>query len=167
MIDQLLDLTRARLGGGLTLESKPCDMGTICRNVVEELEAPIDLDIDGDMMGTWDEDRVAQVLSNLTGNAVQYATPGTPVALRARAEGSDVIVTVTNQGDPIPAELLPHLFEPFRRAKEHANPKTGNLGLGLYIAHVIVLAHGGTLDVRSAAGETTFTVRLPRIARHL
>ena len=73
-----------------------------------------------------------------------------------------MVVEVTNEGQPIPADVLPSIFEPFRRASSREKSKTGNLGLGLYIAQQIVLAHGGTLGVRSAEHTTTFTMRLPR-----
>lgn len=164
MITRLLDLTRARLGGGLLIEPRPTDMREICRNVFEEFEAPIQLEIEGDVTGTWDEDRVAEVLSNLGGNAFEYATPGTPVIVKAHADGAEVVVEITNQGAPIPADQLPFIFEPFRRAKLREKSKSGNLGLGLYIAHQIVLSHGGTLDAHTADDTTTFVMRLPRLA---
>ena len=164
MITQLLDLTRARLGGGLPIERKPVDLRDVCRSVVEELDTPIQLQIEGDVTGSWDPDRLAQLLSNLAGNAIEYHAPETPVLLEAHADGADVVVEVTNWGPAIPADVLPFIFEPFRRAKQQEKSTTGNLGLGLYIAHQIVLAHKGTLDVRSADGKTTFTVRLPRAA---
>jgi signal transduction histidine kinase len=163
MITQLLDLTRARLGGGLAIERKPADLGEMCRNVVEEFDAPVELEIEGDLNGAYDADRIAQVLSNITGNAVQYAAPGTAVVVKARAAEAEVVVEIANQGDPIPADLLPFLFEPFRRATSRANAN-GHLGLGLYIAHQLVLSHGGTLEARSSDGKTTFMIRLPRLA---
>ncbi len=164
MIPQLLDLTRARLGGGMSLERKPADLRAICSNVAEEFDTPVELRVDGDVTGSWDADRLAEVLSNLLGNAVEHHTPQTPVIVEARADGPNVFVAVTNQGEPIPADVLPFIFEPFRRAKKEERSKAGNLGLGLYIAHEIVVAHGGTLDVRSADHTTTFTIRLPRVA---
>ena len=164
MITQVLDLTRARLGGGLPIERKPTDLREICRNIVEEFDAPIQLEVEGDVTGSWDEDRLAEVLSNLAGNAIQYAAPGTAVIVKAHGDGAEVVVEITNQGEPIPADQLPFIFEPFRRAKELADSKTGNLGLGLYIAHQIVLSHGGTLAAHSADGMTTFVMRLPRLA---
>jgi signal transduction histidine kinase len=82
--------------------------------------------------------------------------------LRAHPEGTDVVVEISNQGNPIPPDLLPSLFEPFRRAKQHEKSPSGNLGLGLYIAKQIVLSHGGTIDAHSADGTTTFAMRLPR-----
>lgn len=164
MVTQLLDLTRARLGGGLTIEPKPTDLRELCRNVVEEFDAPIHLEVEGDVTGTWDQDRVAEVLSNLAGNAIEYAAPRTAVIVKARADNAEVVVEITNQGDPIPADQLPFIFEPFRRARQREKSKGGNLGLGLYIAHEIVRAHGGTLTAHSAAGTTTFVMRLPRLA---
>jgi signal transduction histidine kinase len=163
MIAQVLDLTRARLGGGLPIERKPTDLRDVCQTIVEEFDAPIQLELEGDdLTGNWDEDRLAEVLSNLAGNAVRYATPGTAVIVRARTDGAEVVVEVTNQGEAIREDQLPFLFEPFRRAEELGAAKSGNLGLGLYIAHQIVLAHGGGLEVRSANGTTTFAMRLPR-----
>jgi signal transduction histidine kinase len=162
MITQLLDLTRARLGGGLSIEPKPTDLREVCRNVVEEFEETIQLEVEGDVTGTWDQDRLAEVLSNLAGNAIEYAAPGTVVIVKAHADGAEVVVEISNQGDPIPVDVLPFIFEPFRRAQQREKSATGNLGLGLYIAHQIVLSHGGTLDAHSADGTTTFVMRLPR-----
>lgn len=162
MIAQLLDLTRARLGGGLPIETRPTDLGELCRNVADEFEAPIRLEIEGDVTGAWDPDRLAEVFSNLVGNAVEYAAPGTAAIIKAHADGAEVIVEVSNQGEPIPVGALQFIFEPFRRARQSQKSATGNLGLGLYIARQIILSHGGTLDVRSAGGTTTFLVRLPR-----
>ncbi|MBK7864718.1 MAG: HAMP domain-containing histidine kinase [Archangiaceae bacterium] len=162
MITQLLDLTRARLGGGLPLEKKPADLAELCRLTVEEFEAHVELEVRGDLTGQWDSDRLTEALSNLTGNALEYATPGTPVRLVARADGDHVVVEVKNEGAPIASDVLPFIFEPFRRGKQNEKSPTGNLGLGLYIARQILLAHGGTLDAGSAAGTTTFVMRLPR-----
>lgn len=163
MIAQLLDLTRARLGGGFPLEPAPTDLGAICQHVVEEFEpTSMQLKVDGDLTGTWDRDRLAEVLSNLAGNAAEHRERGTSVSVRAHAEAAEVLVEVSNQGPPIPADLLPHLFEPFRRARQREKSPNGNLGLGLYIAHQIVLAHGGTLEAHSEGGTTTFVMRLPR-----
>jgi signal transduction histidine kinase len=161
MITQLLEFTRARLGGGFPIQPQAADLGEVCRNVVEEFEASIQLEAEGDLAGTWDEDRLAEVLSNLVGNAVEYAQPGTGVLVKAYAQGADVVVEIVNQGEPIPADVLPFIFHPFRRARTEPSA-TGNLGLGLYIAHQIALAHGGTLDAHSADGRTTFAMRLPR-----
>ena len=161
MIHQLLDLTRARFGGGFPIEPKPSDLSDICRNVVAELEATIHLELEGDLTGTWDPDRLAEALSNIAGNAVEHARPGTAVVVRAYPDDAEIVVEVTNRGNAIPADLLPLIFEPFHRRKG-SKSAAGHLGLGLYIAKQIVLASGGTLDVRSVDGATTFRMRLPR-----
>ncbi len=161
MILQLLDFTRARLGGGFPLEPRPADLREVCRSVVEEFGAAVRLEVEGDLTGVWDPDRLSEALSNIARNAVEHAQPGTPVVVGARSEGAEVVVEIMNQGDPIPPDLLPFIFEPFRQATRERS-KSGNLGLGLYIAKQIVLASGGSLDGRSAGGTTTFVMRLPR-----
>jgi signal transduction histidine kinase len=162
MIPQLLDLTRARLGGGLPLTRVAADLRKICESTAEEFDAPIERELEGDLTGTWDPDRLVQAVGNLLRNALEHATPGTPVRLAARSEGDGVVVEVSNQGPPIPPEMLPVIFEPFRRARQAEKSPGGNLGLGLYITREITLSHGGTLGGRSSGGVTTFTMRLPR-----
>jgi signal transduction histidine kinase len=163
MITQLLDLTRARLGGGLALEVGPTDLRDVCRLVLDEFDPETTrLELEGDLTGRWDADRLAEVLSIIIGNAIEHAAPGTPVVVNARDDGAAVSVEICNHGDPIPADVLPVIFEPFRRANQREKSKTGNLGLGLYIAKQVLLAHGGAIDARSASGTTTFVLRLPR-----
>ncbi len=128
---------------------------------MEECGGAARLEVVGDVTGTWDPERLAEALSNIAGNAVRYARPGTTVVVRARSEGGVVIVEIINQGDPISPEVLPFIFEPFRQAT-HERSKGGNLGLGLYIAKQIAFASGGSLEARSAGGTTTFVMRLPR-----
>ena len=168
MIAQLLDFTHTRLGGGLSLFLKLIDLAEISRNVVTELELttaiPLRCELEGDLRGTWDGDRLYQAVSNLTGNAITYATPETAVVVKGYVDGADVVNEVSNQGKPISPDLLPVIFEPFRRGRLEAQSSGRHLGLGLYIANQIVLAHGGTLAARSSHGTTTFTMRLPRTA---
>ena len=161
MILQLLDFTRTRLGGGFPIEPRPADLGEVCGNLVEEFGAAVRLEVEGDLTGVWDPDRLSEALSNIARNAVEHAQPGTPVVVRVRSEGVMAVVEITNQGAPIPPDLLPFIFEPFRQATR-GRSRSGNLGLGLYIARQIVLATGGSLEGRSTGGTTTFTMRLPR-----
>jgi signal transduction histidine kinase len=167
MIDQLLDFTRSRLGGGLPVHRVTTDLARICRTTIDELESKhpdrvLVFEANGACIGDWDPDRLAQLVGNLVANAIQHGEPGAPVRVRLRGEGENVIVHVANQGNPIPPELLPTIFEAFRR-RTGDNPSRG-LGLGLFIARQIVEAHGGSIDVESvaAARTTTVTVRLPR-----
>jgi sigma-B regulation protein RsbU (phosphoserine phosphatase) len=165
MITDLLDFTRARLGGGVPLQRRPAELVELVRATLEEFEVThpgrvVLSHAGGPYTGEWDPDRLAQVVSNLVGNALQHGAADTPVQVVLREEGAELVLSVTNQGPPIPEALLPHVFDPFRRAT--SSPRQG-LGLGLYIVQQLVLAHGGSITVSSdAASGTTFTVRLPR-----
>lgn len=168
MIDDLLDFTRTRLGGGMPVSAGRTDLRNLCRDVLEEFRAahphrPLSFDSSGDTTGEWDAARLRQVVSNLVANAIQYGGEATPVQVFARGEESEVVVTVRNHGCPISSSALPTIFDPFVRASEGATKHRRGVGLGLYIARQIVLAHGGTIVVTSddSAG-TVFTVSLPR-----
>jgi signal transduction histidine kinase len=161
LVTRLLDFTRARLGGGMTIDVKPVDLRHVCQDVLEDFDAPSELTVEGDVAGRWDEQRLTEALTNLVGNAVRYANPDSPVVLALRAAGPEVVLEVKNQGQAISADALPFLFEPFRRTTDPGDPEQ-RPGLGLYLAHQVVLAHGGTLAGHSAGGTTTFAMRLPR-----
>jgi PAS domain S-box-containing protein len=169
MIGDLLDLTRGRLGGGIPITPAPADLGPLGRRVVSELEVAhpareLRLEARGNLQGEWDQDRLAQLLGNLLRNAIDYSPGGTPVTLLLHDEGQQVRIEVHNQGEPIPPELLPGLFEPFRRGEMRGSKSTSGLGLGLYIVQQIASAHGGSVEARSTREEgTVFTVRLPRV----
>lgn len=167
MISQLREFTRARLGGGIVLALGVTDLGEICRNIADELRisssAPVELTVQGDLRGTWNADGLAAVVSNIAGNAIDHCARGTPVVIDARADGAVVVVSIMNRGPCIPAELLPEIFQAFRRMRGSVK-RAEHLGLGPYISWEIVHAHGGTLEVASADETTTFMVRLPRVS---
>jgi sigma-B regulation protein RsbU (phosphoserine phosphatase) len=103
-----------------------------------------------------------QVVSNLVSNALKHGDPGRPVDVKVHAEGSDIVLAVTNDGAPIPTDILGKLFEPFRRGSTPEPRGRRGLGLGLYIVRQIALAHGGSVAVESTVDTgTVFTVRLP------
>lgn len=169
MINDLLDFTRARLGGGYPVSRARMNVHDVLRQVVEELEVAhpqrrFELSLSGNGWGDWDADRVAQAASNLVGNAVQYSPEDTAVSVSAHDEGDGVCVQVHNLGLPIPTERLPHIFDPFVRGVESTrNTARTGLGLGLYITHEIARAHGGTLRVTSTETDgTRFWMNLPR-----
>jgi signal transduction histidine kinase len=170
MINDLLDFTQARVGS-LPLQPRGANLLELAR-VVEEVQLAhpdreILLETEGDGQGEWDVDRVAQVITNVVGNAVQHSPPDTPVRVSARGEDGTVVLEVHNQGAPIPPEMLSTIFEPFRRGRS-AEPGSRSLGLGLYISQQVIRGHGGHIDVYSSAEEgTTFTVRLPRSGSRL
>jgi signal transduction histidine kinase len=168
IVGDLLDLSRVREGSGISLEPKPANMQSLCRQVIDELESiardrkfTFDCAVDG--AGAWDEQRVLQAISNLASNAVKHGTPGTPMHVRITGEPQHVAVEIHNRGG-IPKDLLPRIFEPFRSGQHHGSRGDG-LGLGLFIARAIAQAHGGSLEVDSANDETMFRLTLPRQPR--
>lgn len=174
LIDDILDFARSRLGGGIPVTRQHMNMAEVCKTTLEELqvtfpERQLLLEVHGDTCGEWDPDRVAQVLSNLVFNALQHGQLDTPVRTTLRRVGTEVLLQVHNHGPPVPEELMPHLFDPFKRRPEDHRPHEGrggvrSLGLGLHIVRQIALAHGGDVEVRSSATEGTyFTVHWPRV----
>jgi PAS domain S-box-containing protein len=170
IIRALVDFTLLQVGSGIPLLRQPSDLVPVVRAVAEEAEAAhpgrsVRVDSDGSLVGEWDPDRIGQVVANLVGNALQYSPEGTPVVVACGERDGEVTLEVSNEGDPVPPELLPGLFEPFRRGTDERTVRRKGLGLGLFIARQIVQAHGGRIEVRSAPGTpTTFAVRLPRAA---
>lgn len=168
MIGDLLDLTRTRLGGTIPLKPQRADLQRVCEEVVLETgtarpEGVLRLETSGNLVGNWDVDRLAQVVSNLVGNAIQHGD-GTPVTITAEEEGDDVSLAVHNGGAPIPPNVMPSIFEPLARGGAESGGHS--IGLGLFIARAIVSAHGGDISVTSSSDQgTTFTVRLPKLER--
>jgi PAS domain S-box-containing protein len=168
MIGTLLDFTVSRFTGALPVAPVATDLHDVCRDVVGELRAAspgrsIELTVEGDGRGTWDPARLAQVVSNLVGNALQHGPRHAPVRVSLTGDETTAVLAVENQGPAIAPELMPVLFEPFCRgsALRDASRARG-LGLGLYIVRQVVDAHGGTIEVDSTERRTAFTVRLPR-----
>jgi signal transduction histidine kinase len=167
LIRDLLDFTQARMGQQLPVKRQQMDLHAIAGQVVDELRqaAPgrrLELDCQGDGQGAWDPDRVTQVLTNLLTNALQYSPAESPIRVTVRGEAESVILAVSNEGPPIPAHLLPTLFEPMTRGTQEGGERR-SIGLGLFIVDQIVRAHGGHVDVRSREVEgTVFRVHLPR-----
>lgn len=168
LIRDLLDFTQMRLGTGLTLFPAPADLAGIARACLDELRAThpgreIALTIQGDTAGTWDEDRVQQLVGNLIGNALNYSSAPDPVEVRIEGGQDEVTLRVRNRGPPIPAPMVAQLFRPFVRGDAGVNREGRSIGLGLYIVDQIVSAHRGRVTAQSSAAEgTVFTVALPR-----
>ncbi|MFY0577897.1 ATP-binding protein [Cystobacter fuscus] len=167
MIHDLLDFNQARMKG-IPVHREPLDFHAHVLRVVKEVrlahpDRHISFHASGEGRGAWDGDRLAQVVTNLVGNALQHGPPGSPVRVFTRSEGASIVLEVHNEnkGNAIPPKVLSTLFEPYRRGPE-AGANQGSLGLGLFITRQIVLAHGGDIHVRSTPEEgTTFSVRLP------
>jgi two-component system sensor histidine kinase/response regulator len=167
MIDQLLDFTRMRVGGGIRVEPKRIDLLLVIRQIMEEIEganpeASVRLEQLGETHGLWDPDRLAQVISNLVANAVQHGVPERGVDIRIDGRRPELVrIEIQNMGF-IPTALVPKLFEPMSGGTRRRDKSQG-LGLGLYITQQIVRAHGGQIETRSdEESGTLFTIRLPR-----
>ena len=165
LIDNLMDFARGRLGGGLTVNVAPDPKlaGTL-REVIDELQTAwpkrqIDQHIAIDRIVSCDGRRIGQLLSNILGNALTHGAARSPIQVTAQTSANGFELSVSNQGSTIPPEIMTRLFEPFSRGNAAAGEK--GLGLGLYISAEIARAHGGTLEVASSAGLTTFTLKVP------
>ena len=167
LINDVLDLTRSRLGGGLQLQvehGRPLE--PTLKQVIDELQVthperviedryvlsePVDCD----------HGRIGQLLSNLVGNALTHGAHGSPIQVEATTRGGEFRLTVANAGDPIPLATMERLFQPFYRGEVRSSLQ--GLGLGLYIASQIAQAHGGSLSVASDSSQTVFTFVMPLV----
>jgi signal transduction histidine kinase len=163
LIENVMDFARARLGGGVSLElSADMPLAPALEHVVSELRTvDPDRDIDVDFALSepvrGDAGRIAQLFSNLLGNALAHGAKGTPIRVSAATPSGQFELSVSNSGPSIPAAVLKDLFQPFFRGKASHQ----GLGLGLYIASEIARAHGGRIDATSNESETRFTFRMP------
>lgn len=170
MLTDFLDFAHTQLGKAIPLTRTTTDLAPLCEEVADEIKTAnpgrtIRVTTQGNLTGDWDPGRLRQLLSNLLGNAVQHGAVRGAIELTTVEAGSDVQITVTNEGEPIPGDLLPRIFQPLTRgitAEARKTARTGSMGLGLYIANQVVTAHGGTITVQSGPGKTAFRVSLPR-----
>ena len=166
LVSDLLDFTAVR-GSGITLLRGQHDLHVIAAQVLDDVRVTwpgrtVEHERFGAAESFLDEDRVVQIITNLVNNALQHSPPATTVLVETRGELEAAVLTVTNFGPPIPAELMPQLFSPLRRG-DGAGHRRGSLGLGLFIVRHLVVAHDGTIDVRSTGSEgTRFTIRFPK-----
>jgi signal transduction histidine kinase len=165
LIDNVLDLARGRLGGGIRLvRNTGLPLTPVLEQVINELKAvwpdrTIETSLAIVESVDCDRHRVARLLSNLLGNAIVYGAPDQPIRIDGKTDGGMLELSVANAGPPISPEAIERLFVPFTRGDVTSNKQ--GLGLGLYIASEIAKAHGGTLTVTSTAEETRFTFKMP------
>lgn len=176
LISDLIDFSSIRLGRAMPLQRGAVDLEALCREVLDSWRVAhpgrtLRFHSGGDVNGVWDAGRIRQIISNLIGNAIQHGSPEGTIDLSVASVGTPsaeatVVLSVHNEGLPIPPGLLPTIFDPMKRyasRESAAHRAPGSVGLGLYIVREIVEAKGGTVTVASTAEEgTTFTVRLPR-----
>jgi signal transduction histidine kinase/CheY-like chemotaxis protein len=169
LIDDLLDTSRI-VAGKIQLELRPVDLGAVVRDVLALaaqnpsaaalLSAP---SIDAGSMVMGDRDRLHQVVTNLVANALKFTPAGGRVDVRLRCGGDGVELAVSDTGEGISADQLPHIFDRFHQVDRSHTRRHGGLGLGLAIVRHLVEAHGGTVCAQSAGRGrgACFTVRLP------
>jgi len=164
LVEDVMDFTRGRIGGGISLslvhEKK---IHVALEQVVEELrgtypERDISSNIDQDMTLLCDSARLGQLLSNLLKNALVHGSSTEPVSVDIKHLNGIFELSVTNGGQLIEQDVIAQLFKPFWRAKV-SNPSQG-LGLGLFIVSEIAKSHGGTIDVNSSDTATSFIFRM-------
>ncbi len=166
LVDDVLDLARSQLGGGLELvPAEVNDLATRLQHVVDEVQAshptrPIKVQVEATEPVRCDEKRIEQLLSNLLANAVQHGASHTPITVVLDGDQGTFALSVANEGETIPAETQARLFQPYFRGG--LTGRGDGLGLGLFIVSAIAQAHGGTVAVASDAGKTTFTFTMPR-----
>lgn len=168
ILDDMLDFVRGETQGGMRIQPVELDFDALGARVVQDLQSThpgrvLEFRPSGNALGRWDEQRLAQALSNLINNALKYGDAHTPVRLRVSAEGDDQIVaSVHNQGAVISHQRLESFFQPLVRG-EGTGKADASLGLGLYIVRAIAAAHGGEVRAESLpSGETIFSLVLPR-----
>ncbi|WP_416978023.1 sensor histidine kinase [Streptomyces sp. T028] len=168
LVEDLLLLARLDAGRPLQFEQTdlvPLVIDTISdaraagRDHVWRLELP-----DEPALVSADSARLQQVLVNLLANARTHTPPGTTVTARVQRRGPWLCVDVQDNGQGIPSDLLPHVFERFARGDSARSRSTGSTGLGLAIVQAVATAHGGAVTVDSVPGQTVFTVHLPALA---
>jgi phosphoserine phosphatase RsbU/P len=165
LIDNVLDLARGSLDGGLVLKrNADAPLTPVLTQVIAEMGviAPgrhIEARINIEEPVCCDRGRLGQLASNLLSNAVTHGAKAQPIRFEAFTEDGRFELSVANAGDPIPEEVLPRLFQPFFRGD--VRPSRNGLGLGLFIASEIAKAHFGKLEVTSTAKETRFRFTMP------
>jgi len=166
LIDNILDFASGRLGEGIKLNKKQGveELEKILEQVVNEIKIispkqKFSSNIQIKNPVNCDPNRIAQLCSNLLGNAVTHGSLDNPIELEAVCNNGEFKLDITNKGMKIPEKVREKLFEPFYRI-EGEEPKKG-LGLGLYIASEIALAHNGNINVSSTDKETIFSFTMP------
>ena len=175
MVDDLLGYSQTQTGVNMPIARHLLDMRSICQSAIENAQVTYPdcrffLEAQGDLSGSFDGARLHQLFTNLLSNAAhaQRGAQEHPVVVDARGAPDAITIEVTNHGATIPETSLQAIFTPLvqlaREDESDGRPRT-SLGLGLFVAREIVVAHGGTIAVRSnEADGTTFTIRLPRTA---
>ena len=166
LVGRLLELSR--LESGTPLQKEPLDLSALVREVWEPLALPLEqrditlkLDLEA-LQLEGDRERLREAAGNLASNALRHCTPGGTIRVTLKREGSRAVLTVYNDGEPIPEADLPHLFQPFYRGGDKSRSRdSGGTGLGLAIVRAAALAHGGECEAENTGGGVAFQLVLP------
>ena len=166
LVGRLLELSR--LESGTPLQKEPLDLAALVREVWEPLALPLEqkditlkLDLEA-LQLEGDRERLREAAGNLASNALRHCTPGGTIRVALKREGSRAVLTVYNDGEPIPETDLPHLFQPFYRGGDKSRSRdSGGTGLGLAIVRAAVLAHGGECEAENTGWGAAFRLVLP------
>lgn len=170
LVDDLLDVGRV-ISGKVELSRHPLDLQALVRRVVENFELTgaslkhrVELMLD-EVWVVADATRMEQVLNNLLGNALKYSQEGTRIEIQLVALGGQAVLRVRDEGEGIPPELLPHVFDLFVQGERRLDRRSGGLGIGLTLVRQLVELHGGQVQAESTPLiGSCFTVRLPAAA---
>jgi len=161
-------LLLARLDAGRELERHEVDLTRLVVEAVDDARV-VDpkrqwsFDVPDEPISVeGDEQRLHQAVTNLLTNASRHTPPKTEVAVHMHVESDTVVIDVHDDGPGIPAEQLPTLFDRFTRGDSSRTRASGGAGLGMSLVQAIMHGHGGTAEVSSEPGSTTFTLRLRR-----
>lgn len=166
LVEVMLDITRIQLGS-YELNITECDIGDClnqtCDNLLPQLKSancPLDIQINGNLVGSFDNMKIQQVISNIVTNSFKYA-PGKPIHILAEGLPDTIKMSIRDEGHGIEKDNLQRIFEKFERATSPSD--VSGLGLGLYISRIIIEAHGGRLWAESTIDEgTTLHIEIPR-----
>lgn len=169
LVDDLLDVGRV-ISGKVELSRHPLDLQALVRRVVENFDLTgasrkhrVELSLD-DVWVVADATRLEQVLNNLLGNALKYSHEGTRIGIELGTAGAEAVLRVRDEGEGIPPELLPHVFDLFVQGERRLDRRAGGLGIGLTLVRQLVELHGGKVQAESGPAGSCFTVRLPATA---
>ena len=166
LIGQVTDLSQLRTSNAMPIQLRSVDLAALIADLVDEsgmAHPGVEhvLELPASCMAMIDADRIAQVISNLLGNALHHGTCMRPLHIALARQGKHVILSVKNEGAPISMLAAGSLFDPFKTTGLHNVRNPGGMGLGLYIVHEIVKAHRGTIAYHYEAPQVVFSVVLP------
>jgi two-component system, OmpR family, sensor histidine kinase VanS len=167
LINEFFEITRFNLQT-IVLNKEKINLLFMLQQLADEfypmltpLEKQVSVNVP-EVLTLWgDADKLARVFNNILKNAIAYSYENSVIDISAKQQDKNIVITFTNQGNPIPQAKLETIFEKFYRLDSARSTNTGGAGLGLAIAQEIVTAHDGTISVESNTENTTFTVKLP------